>query len=120
MGGEIADYQVKTVPMLLHQLSQLCPKHFKAFSLTYPGFEIKPPNWIGQCAKLSTCSRKATYKDSNGNTFYFDGNDIVCDQYRSAFLPFGGSPAKIRMAVTDNMKVKITDNSQVIDDTAFV
>lgn len=120
MGGEITDYQQKTIPMFLYQLSKLCPEQFKAFTTTYPDFNIKPPTWIGRYAKLSTCNRKMMYKDDHGNPFYFDGDDIVCDSYRSSFLAFGGEPTKIRIAVTDSMEVKITDNSQVTDNTVFV
>lgn len=120
MGGEITDYQQKAVPMFLHQLSQLCPEQFQAFITAYPDFTIKPPNWIGRYAKLSTCNREATYKDTNGNPFHFEGDDIVCDCYHSAFLPFDGAAAKIRVTVDDGMRVKITDNNQVTDSTIFV
>lgn len=120
MGGEIADYQQKTVPMFLHQLSQLFPACFKAFTMAYPDFDIKPPNWIGRYAKLETCNRKVEYKDIHGNLFYFDGEDIVCDCYRSPFLPFDGSPTKVRITINGDMKVKITDNNQVTNETVFV
>ena len=120
MGGEITDYQAKTVPMFLHQLSQLCPELFEAFTTMYPDYNITPPNWTGRYAKLSTCNRKAEYKDLQGNLFHFDGDDIVCDCYCSSFLPFNGSLTKLRMAVTDSMTVKITDNNQVTNETIFV
>ena len=120
MGGEITDYQAKIVPMLLHQLSQLCPDLFEAFTTAYPDYNIKPPNWIGRYAKLSTCNREVEYTDLQGNLFHFDGDDIVCDCYRSSFLPFDGSPAKLRIAVTDSMTVKIADNNQVTNETIFV
>lgn len=120
MGGEIADYQQKVVPMFLHQLSQLCPEHFKVFFTTYPDFNIKPPSWIGRYARLSTCNRESVYRDTLGNLFYFDGDDVVCDCYQSVFLPFSGKSTKIRISVTDDMSVKITDDRQVTNDTIFV
>lgn len=120
MGGEITDYQQKIVPTFLYQLSRLCPEHFKAFTVTYPDFPIKPPDWIGRYAKLSTCSHEALYKDANRNLFHFEGDDIVCDCYHSAFLPFDSVEAKIRITVTDSMEVKITNNNQVTDGTIFV
>ncbi len=120
IGGVISDYQEKTVPMFLHQFSQLFPEHFKAFTEAYPDYNIKPPNWIGRYAKLSTCSHETEYADSNGNRFHFEEDDIVCDQYRSCFLPFDGKSAQVRMTITDSMKVKITDNNQVTDQTVFM
>lgn len=88
--------------------------------MAYPDFDIKPPNWIGRYAKLETCNRKVEYKDIHGNRFYFDGEDIVCDCYRSPFLPFDGSPTKVRITINGDMKVKITDNNQVTNETVFV
>lgn len=120
MGGVITDYQFKTVPMFLHQLRGLFPDKFAEFEKAYPDFEIKAPNWKGRRAKLATCNRDMEYKDGSRGVFRFDGDEIVCDCYDSAFAPFGAKKAKIRLQLSDEIVVEITDNKQVIETTVFV
>lgn len=87
----------------------------------YPKYAELSPTFIGRCAKLATCNPDCVYKDSSGNKFTMeDGERMVCKEYRSGFLPFGASKAEVIITLTDDMKVKITDNSQVLDDTVFV
>lgn len=120
MGGVIRDYQDKTVPMFLHQLQALFPEKYAGFQEAYPDYKIKAPDWRGRRAKLSTCNRNAEYKDCNKNTFRFDGDYIVCDCYNSSFAPFRAKRAEIRMKLSDEMEVEITDNGQFTDETVFL
>lgn len=120
MGGVIRDYQDKTVPMFLHQLRGLFPEKYAAFQEAYPDYKIKAPDWKGRWAKLSTCNRNAEYKDCHKNTFRFDGDYIVCDCYNSSFAPFRAKRAEIRVKLSDEMEVEITDNGQVTDETVFL
>lgn len=93
---------------------------YVSFQYEYPDYKPHELNWIGRHAKLSTCSRDVNYKDTNGNEFYFDGEYLVCCHYRSCFSPFGTKDAEIRIKVTDDMEVEITDNEQVLEGTVFV
>lgn len=120
MGGVIEDYQEKIVPMVLYQLSVLMPEEYKVFTERYPEYKDKQPNWVGRWAKLSTCNRDETYKDCHGNVFHFENDFLVCEDYRSSFLPFSAKKTEIRARVTDGMQVKIERNSQVLPDTVFV
>lgn len=120
IGGEIQDYQRKIVPMFLHQLSLLLPEKYVAFQYEYPDYKPFELDWIGQYAKLITCNREEKYKDIDGNEFYFDGEYLVCKNYKSAFNPFRSKFVEMRVKVTDDMEVKITDNKQVLDSTVFV
>lgn len=120
IGGEIEDYQNKIVPMFLRQLSLLFPEMYAAFRYEYPDYKPRELNWIGRHAKLATCNRDVNYKDINGNEFYFDGEYIVCVNYRSCFSPFTTKGTEIRMKVTGDMKVEITDNEQVLEETEFI
>ena len=120
MGGVIVAYQLDTVPMFLHQLRGLFPEKFAAFEKAFPDFEIKAPNWIGRRAKLATCNRDMEYKDGSRGVFHFEGDEIVCDSFDSAFLPFNAKKAKIRIQLSDEMVVEITDNNQVTEETVFV
>lgn len=123
MGGEIKDYQETVVPMVLHQLSARIPKEYKAFIEKYPKYKDIQPNWIGRWAKLSTCNREETYNDCHGNAFHFENDFLVCEDYRCLLAPFSASSAsttEMRIRVTDDMKVKIDRNSQVLPDTVFI
>lgn len=120
MGGTIRDYQAKTVPLFLHQLRTLFPDEYEAFRNAYPDFNILEPVWIGRRAKLSTCNRTVEVKDLHGNVFHFEGEYLVCDCYKSAFAPFDAKNAEIRIRVSDEMEVNITDNKQVTPETVFV
>lgn len=120
IGGLIESYKKETVPMFLYQLSFVFPDKYKEFIEAYPDFDISHPNWIGRYAKLITCNREEKYKDTNGNEFFFDGEYLVCKNYKSAFNPFRSKFVEIRIKVTDDMEVEITDNKQVLDSTVFV
>lgn len=120
MGGEIRDYQMRTVPKVLQAVKDLFPELFAEFVSKYPDFEIKPVDYVGRYARLSTCSRSETYKDSVGNVFRLDGDYAVCDSYNSAFAPFQSSGVEIRIRLNDSMHVKITSNGQVAPETVFV
>lgn len=58
-------------------------------------------------------------KDVNG-IFHIEGDELVCDDWKSAFLPFGSKTSNLRVKLTDNLKVEITDNNQVLPTTKFV
>lgn len=119
MGGIIENYKDKAVPMFLHQLSLLFPERFSAFISAYPEFEVISPDWVGRYAKLSTCNRNEKYKDAHGNVFHFDGDYIVCPKYHLSFTPFGAKETEMRVKITGDMEVKITDNKQVLATTVF-
>lgn len=109
LGGEIESYQTETIPIFLHQLSKLFPEQYSAFIKAFPDYELKAPDYRGKYAKLSTCNRELIYRDAHGNSFRFDGDELVCDKYRiSGFMPFSSSGyAQMRIPVTDDMRVKL-------------
>lgn len=118
-GGEITEYQDKTVPMFLFQFSRLFPKQYQAFVDAFPEYEKRKPDWIGRYAKLSTCNREKVF--INGEDEYrFEGDYIVGTSKSTPFGPFLKTATEIRVKVTDDMTVKITDNDQVLDSTVFV
>lgn len=122
LGGEIESYQTETIPIFLHQLSKLFPEQYSAFIKAFPDYELKAPDYRGKYAKLSTCNRELIYRDAHGNSFRFDGDELVCDKYRiGGFMPFSSSGyAQMRIPVTDDMRVKITDSNQVTDQTVLM
>ncbi|WP_417200979.1 hypothetical protein [Sutterella wadsworthensis] len=119
MGGVITSYQEETVPNFLHQLSLLFPDEYAALIAEYPEYAEKKPNFIGRIAKLATCNPACEYKDG-GSVFRFDGDWLICDCYKSSFAPFGGKGAMLKIQLTDEMTVKITDNAQVLPETVLL
>lgn len=103
-------------------MSKLFPEQYNAFIAAFPDYELKAPDYRGKYAKLSTCNRELTYRDAHGNSFRFDGDELVCDKYRiGGFMPFSSSGyAQMRIPVTDDMQVKITDSNQVTDQTVLM
>lgn len=119
MGGVIKDYQEKIVPMLLLELSRLFPEQYRAFIEAYPEYAERKPDWTGRLAQLNTCNREQTYQNGSGDVFRFEGDYIVGVCKSVPFAPFGTTPTELRVKVTDDMTVKITDNAQVLDTTVF-
>ena len=122
LGEEIKSYQTEIIPLFLRQLSKLFPEQYNAFIAAFPDYELKAPDYRGKYAKLSTCNRELTYRGAHGNSFRFDGNELVCDKYRiGGFMPFSSSGyAQMRIPATDDMQVKITDSNQVTDQTVLM
>lgn len=118
MGGEIKDYRVKHIPEFLYQLNFLMPELYKQFIAEYPQYDIKP-NHVGKYAYISTLNKSSVLKDNHGNTFCFDGDYLVCENWRLSFVPFSAGVAEMRIPITETMKYKVTDNGQVTEDTIF-
>lgn len=118
-GERIGEYQTRVVPRFLHELRELFPYEYRAFLEKHPVYVDIPRDFAGQRARLATCNREGEFKDTNGNRFRFDGDAIVCNEYKSAFLPFGAKVATIRIPVTEDLVVNITDNDQVTLGTKF-
>lgn len=118
-GERIGEYQTRAVPRFLHELRELFPYEYSAFLEEHPVYADIPRDFTGQRARLATCNREGEFKDANGNRFRFDGDVIVCDEYESAFLPFGAKVATIRIPIAEGLIVKITDNDQVTPETKF-
>ena len=119
MGGTITNYQEKTVPNFLHQLSRLFPDEYSALISEYPEYAEKNPSFVGRIAKLATCNPACEYIDGK-NVFRMDGDWLVCDCYKSSFAPFWGEGAMLKIQLTDEMRVKITDNAQVLPETVLL
>ena len=123
-GGVEKDYQNKTVPEFLKGLSKLFPEEYANFIATFPKYagRAKDIDYRGRTAKLATCNRAMQYADMNGNLFTFDGDFLVCENCKINFHPFqsGSGNVYMKIKLTDEMTVKITDNAQVTEETVFV
>lgn len=119
MNGElIRDYYEKQIPEMLQQLKKLLPELYKEFIIKYPEYDITP-NYIDKYAYIKTLVKDSILIDNNGNKLIFDGKYLICDNWKSSFLPFYANTANIKIEVTEDMLYKINDNSQVDENTKF-
>ena len=117
MGGVIEDYQAKVVPEIVQGLKKVVPNIHKAFIKKYPEFD-KAPNYVGKYAYIKTMVEGSELVDHLGNKFTLRGGKLF-GEFHSAFVPFDGKVCKMEIEVTDDMKYKITRNSQCDSNTKF-
>lgn len=119
-GTPVKAYRDREVPGFLHQLRKLFPEQYTALLAEHPEYGEMQPDCIGRYAKLATCNPECAYKDVVGNQFKMESGWLVCDAYRSAFAPFAADTTPLKIKITENMRVEITDNGQVTDETVFL
>ena len=113
MGGVLKQYLAEQLPFFFQQMKRLWPEKYAEFAAAEPSVRELAPNYIGKWARLSTINH-----DSEINGYRFDG-DYIVGEFKSAFLPFRAKSAFIRIPITDDLMVKITDNNQVTEETIF-
>lgn len=113
MGGVIESYRSEQLPLFFQQMRKLWPEKYEEFAAAVPAVRDLVPNYVGRWARVSTLNRDVPVEG-----YRFDGDELV-GEFKSAFLPFGAKSAHIRIPVTDDLKVKITSNDQVTEDTVF-
>lgn len=119
-GECVKAYRDREVPDFLHQLRKLFPEQYTALLAEHPEYGEMQPNYIGRYAKLATCNPEFAYKDARGNQFKMKSGWLVCDEYVSSFAPFAAGTTLLKIKITENMRVEITDNGQVTDETVFL
>lgn len=117
--GEIEDYRNRVIPMFLRELKQVMPEFYVELIEKNKELAELIPNYKGRKAKLATINRNCII-NHKGCKFEFDGNYIVCKNYKSAFLPFGADEVEMRIRINDDLRLEITDNEQVTDETEFL
>ena len=115
----ITAYTEKIVPHTLFDLSKLLPTVYGAFIAAYPEFKNMTPDFKGRTAKITSLADGVELKAING-TFIKQGDYLISDNYKPAFLAFGADSCEAKIKITDEMVYEITDNSQVDENTEFV
>lgn len=115
---EIKDYQNKIVPNVLFELSKLLPDLYEKLLEEYPEFKDIAPNFVGRMALVKSLPEGTVLHD-RGN-FIKENGYLKSDCWKSAFLPFGGAEAEVKIKITDTMKCEIKNNSQVDENTEFI
>lgn len=118
-GGEITDYQKKSIPQFLLQLKRYFPDLYKEVINKYPNKEPKDVNYVGKCAKVTTLlpcnvSLFITLKQP----IKWDGEKIIGDANLFSFTKLNKN-TKVCIYPTDKDYVYILDNNCVTDDTVF-
>lgn len=114
LGGEIKDYQRKKVPDFLYRLKTYLPDVYERFITEYPDFTLKEVNHVGKKAYIKTLRKGCVI-----NGFTFDGEYLFNSNYYINFFFIDNAKTEVRVKVTDDMLVRITDNSQVDENTRF-
>lgn len=122
---EITSYQDREVPRFVQHVRERFPDLYEEFLSKYPDYRglivNKASTYIGRTAKIATLQQGSTFCDCHANLWTVTGNQIICENCTtSLMIPFGKGPARIAVDITDDMAVKVTDNSMVSKDTVFL
>ena len=115
----IKTYQEKQVPEFLYQLRKNYTDIFNNFIKEYPQYAEILPNHIDKKAYIYTLNKGCIITTPNKQKFTFDGEFLISEDYKSAFL-FDSKPAFVKIKVTEDMVYRITDNNQVCENTIFI
>ncbi len=126
MGGEISDYQKKTVPLFLAHLEEVLPEKYEAFIKAYSKYANKIDH-VGRKAYLKTIKPTVIYKKSRqypelDSMWQWDGKSLI---YQSGFVSSFSvikdyEIDEIKLMPSDKTVVEITSNDQVDENTVFV
>jgi len=118
---EILSYQKETVPQFLKHLREEFPEIFKQSAEKDNDIFIlaQKHSSVGRIALLSTTTPGAEpFKDATGRKWAWDGNNLIANGKAAAFPTVG--EAKTILTPYPLAEIKITDDSQVNDNTVFV
>lgn len=121
----ITDYDRKEIPKFLQQLKEVMPELYEEFFSKYPKYkeklQYKINNYVGRTAYINTMTEGSVLNDC-GDKWIIEGEWLMCKERRSSSIPFAGyaDTTEVRVKITDKMTYKITDNSQVDENTLFV
>ena len=110
----------KSVNNFLVEVSKKLPDLYNEFIKEYPQYKDIKTNYVGRYAFISTMVDGSELIDPHKNKFILKGGYLYCDNYRLSFLPFNSKVGELKIKVTDDMTYKITDNSQVDENTKYV
>lgn len=118
MGGEIKDYQAKSVPKFVFDLKACYPALYDAAIAEFPYISeiLETYSFIGRKALLRTID-PCTIKVKDG-TWDWDGSTISTKAYKPLFFPFSGE-ITTTVKPDNDLVIVITDNAQVSERTEF-
>ena len=91
---------------------------YKSFTNEYTEYKNKEINFVGRTAYIYSLRDGLELKDKA--IFVKQGEYLKSiTNYSSVFLPFNAKEAELILKINPKMTVKITDNSQVDENTIF-
>lgn len=114
------EYKTTILPEFMFQLMRLLPEVYGLFCLKYPDYIVEFPKdiHVGKWAFVNTLTPGCKVVNNN-KSFMFDGKYLINNNYRDVFLFDGEVSAELKIEVHDRLKCKITDDSQVNENTVF-
>lgn len=119
MGDTIRKYQEKIVPNVLCGIKEKFPEIYSMFIEKHPEYKDITPNYVGRKAKLISAKDGLEIKTSSG-VFKKAGNKMICENYKSVFLPFDAKHSSVEIEIDESMNFVVESNSQVDENTIFV
>lgn len=123
MGGEITDYQQKTIPIFLQHLSELFPEIFKELTEKSEVARNKIAQYspVGRTAFLKTTNPNFYVKDKGrSDAWFWDGEKLTCNYLNGLFNPVKDFESTLVTVIpNDKTKIVITDAQQVNSNTIF-
>lgn len=115
----VNSYKTEIVSVILEDMKKLVPEIYNQLIEKYPEYEELKPNYVGRYAYTKTLKDGSEIVDCHGNKGILKNGEIHCNSFTKGFVPFGGSTAKVVVQVKDTDTYKVTDNSQVDENTRF-
>ena len=118
-GNEIIkSYIEEDVPRFLYELKTEFNEIYKSFTNEYTEYKNKEINFVGRRAYIYSLRDGLELKDKA--IFVKQGEYLKSiTNYSSVFLPFNAKEAELILKINPQMTIKITDNSQVDENTIF-
>lgn len=114
----IKDYVEKDVPRFLYELKTEFNEIYERFVNEYAEYKNKEINFIGRKAYIYSLRDGIEIEDKA--TFVKQGEYLKSiTNYSSGFLPFNAKETELIIKINSKMTVRITDNSQVDENTIF-
>lgn len=122
MGGEITDYQKKSLPLFIRHLSQVMPDIYE--EIWNKSDRVKniaeSMTDVGRKARLrSLTPNVGIFKDIHGGEWTWDGKWLICKNRDPSFM-LVNKVDEIRIRPQGDPEVVITDNNQVNIETVFL
>ena len=118
-GNEIKDYKEKVLPDFVMALKRGMPDLAKRFFEAWPKLDYSP-NYVGKRVYINTLPQGIEIKDHHNNIFKLEGDELICNDYRNAFMPFDTESGRIRVKLTGEEIYEIRNNDEVGPNTKFV
>lgn len=122
-GGELTDYQSKSVPLFVSHLSEMRPEMLAEAAAQSERIRaiLAAQTKVGRKAKLHTLRPNVGTFSGGASpaSWTWDGTHLTCTDTRAMppFTPFGA--VEMRIVPGPDAVVTITDNGQVTDSTIF-